>query len=75
VLSATRLDARGRNLGTVNAPVHKNPDTELTLELDDETRYVLVSVTNFGDGLPDADEEPRPELARSARLIVARAVP
>jgi hypothetical protein len=75
VLSATRLDAAGHDLGTVNAPVHKNPDTELTLELDGETRYVLVSLTNFGNGLPDADVEPRPELARSGRLIVALASP
>jgi hypothetical protein len=70
-LSATRLDERGRSLATVNAPVHKNPDTELTLELDAATRFVLASVTNMGSGLPDADVVPAPALARSARLIVA----
>jgi hypothetical protein len=75
VLSATRLDAEGGVLATVNAPVHKNPDTELTLELDGATRYVLASITDLGSGLPDADVEPRPEFARSARMIVARSRP
>lgn len=75
VLSATRLDAAGRILGTVNAPVHKSPDGELMLELDGATRYVLASVTNLSNGLPDADLEPRPEFARSVRMIVARNEP
>jgi hypothetical protein len=71
VLSATRLDREGRPLGTVDAPVHKNPDTELTLALDGETRFVLASVTNLGSGLPDPDLAALPELARSVRLIIA----
>jgi hypothetical protein len=73
VLSATRLDAEGHILGTVNAPIHKHPDTELTIELEGATRFVLASVSNLGNGLPDADVEPRPEFARSVRMIVAPA--
>jgi hypothetical protein len=72
-LSATRLDARGRVLATVNAPVHKNPDTELTLELDADTHFVLASATNLGSGLPDPDLATRPQNVRAVRLIVARA--
>jgi hypothetical protein len=73
VLSATRLDRDGRTLGTVNAPVHKQPDTELTVELSGETHFVLASVTNMGNGLPDPDLPRAPELARSTRLIIALA--
>jgi hypothetical protein len=71
VLAATRLAADGHALGTVQAPVHKNPDTELTLELDPETHAVLVSVTNLGNGLPDPDLPPTPEHTRSTHLIIA----
>jgi hypothetical protein len=73
VLSATLLDRDGRALGTVNAPVHKHPETELTLELTGESHFVLASVTNMGNGLPDPDLARAPELARSTRLIIARA--
>lgn len=69
VLSATRLDANGRSLGTVNAPVRKEPDAELQLELEGAERYVLVSISNLAGGLPDPDLPGEP-WAHSARLIV-----
>jgi hypothetical protein len=69
VLSATRLDAHGRALASINAPVRKYPDSELLVELDASTRFVLVSVTNLANGLPDPDL-PSTHLERSVRLIV-----
>jgi len=69
VLSATRLDAEGQSLGTLNAPVRKEPNSELQIELDDRTRHVLLSVTNLADGSPDPDA-PSAGWARSTRLIV-----
>lgn len=71
VLSATRLDQRGASLGTLNAPVRKTPDSELQIELDAATRYVLVSLTNLGNGLPDPDRSSQ-GWERAARLIVDR---
>jgi hypothetical protein len=69
VLTATRLDARGSALASVDAPVRKVPDSELHVELDAHTRYVLVSITNLAGGVPDPDA-PADALERSARLIV-----
>jgi hypothetical protein len=54
-LLTTRLDAQGRVVGRVSAPPRKNPNSFVVVELDDRTTDVLVSVTNVGDGIPDAD--------------------
>jgi hypothetical protein len=72
VLTATRLDATGAALASVNAPVRRYPDAELQLELDAETRFVLVSITNLAGGVPDPDASRGP-LERSARLILDEA--
>jgi hypothetical protein len=68
VLSATKLDAAGRALGSVDAPVRNYPDAELHVELDARARFVLVSLTNLANGTPDPDLA-RP-VQRSARLII-----
>lgn len=72
VLSATRLDAQGKALATINAAVRKFPESELHVELDAQTHSVLISITNLGSGKVDADR-PSNGLARSVRLIVDRA--
>jgi hypothetical protein len=54
-LLVTRLDASGASLGRVSAPPRKNPNSFVAVELDARTTDVLVSVTNVGDGRPDAD--------------------
>jgi hypothetical protein len=69
VLTATRLDALGHALASVNAPVRKIPDGELRVELDARTRFVLVSITNLASGVPDPDL-PKGALEHGARLIV-----
>lgn len=69
VLTATRLDALGNSLASVNAPVRRIPDAELHVELDAHTRYVLVSITNLAGGVPDPDL-PSGALERGVRLIV-----
>jgi hypothetical protein len=69
VLTATRLDALGSALSSVNAPVRKYPESELHMELDARTRFVLVSITNLAGGVPDPDLPPG-LLDHSARLIV-----
>lgn len=71
VLSATRLDATGTALGTVNAAVRKYPESELHVELDATTSAVLIAITSLGNGKIDADL-PSEGLARSVRLIVDR---
>ncbi|HEX6244418.1 MAG TPA: hypothetical protein VFZ61_26050, partial [Polyangiales bacterium] len=70
-LGATRLSADGRVLAQQIAPVLKVPDTELQLELDDETRFVLVTVVNMGPGVPDADW-PAGGWEHAVRVIVDR---
>jgi hypothetical protein len=70
-LGATRLAADGRVLAQQIAPVLKVPDTELQLELDAETRFVLVAVVNMGPGIPDA-EWPGGGWEHAVRLIVDR---
>lgn len=68
-LSASRLDADGHLLSTVSAPVRKNPDAELQVELDAETRFIWISVTNLVQGVPDPDAPPD-AFERSVRLII-----
>ena len=68
-LSGSRLDSHGRLLSTVSAPVRKSPDAELYLELDAETRFVLIAVTNVAQGVPDPDGDPE-RFRRSTRLIL-----
>ncbi len=67
-LSATRLDAEGRERGRLSAPPRVGDRRAyLPIELDEDTAQVLVTVTNLGHRLPDADD---PEMsARAFRLI------
>lgn len=71
VLSATRLDAQGAPLSTINAAVRKYPESELHVELDARTHAVLVSISNLGSGKLDADTT-FSGLPHSVRLIVDR---
>lgn len=67
-LVAVRLDAEGRERGRVSAPPRRETKSYLVVDLDAETRQVLVAVTNLSHRLPDADEPDDNE--RSAYLIV-----
>lgn len=68
-LSVTRVDKEGRVRGRLSAPARKNPNSFVSLELDPQTAAVLISVTNVGEKLPDADEG-APFEVRSVALVV-----
>lgn len=53
---AVRLDASGRELGRVRAPIRREPRGFLPVELREGTASVLVVVTNQGGAEIDADE-------------------
>jgi len=55
-LSALRLDADGNVLSRYEIEPRRNPQSQLSIELDDATSAVLVSVTRFADdGVPDPE--------------------
>ena len=57
VLTALRLDAEGQDLARLELESRKDPESQLSIELDARTTQVLVSVTRVADeGLPDADD-------------------
>ncbi len=67
-LSASRLDATGRELARVSAPPRRGDRRSyVPVELSDDTTHVMVSVTNLSHRLPDADD-PDPN-ERAFRLI------
>jgi hypothetical protein len=68
-LSVTRVDKQGRVRGRFSAPARKNPNSFVSLDLDPQTAAVLISVTNVGEKLPDADEG-APFEVRSVQLVV-----
>lgn len=69
-LVAVRLDAGGRELGRVRAPIRREPRGFLPVELREGTAAVLVVVTNQGGRALDADE---PDAAvRGFRLVLGR---
>jgi hypothetical protein len=55
LLSAVRLDERGRELGRTSAPPREVPQAYLPLALSPDTRQVIVVVTNLPRATPDAD--------------------
>lgn len=68
---AVRLDAEGRELGRVRAPIRREPRAYLPVELGEGTASVLIVVTSQGArGAIDADE-PDPGV-RGFRLVLAR---
>jgi hypothetical protein len=54
-LAAEKLDTRGRSLGFVQAVVRRDPNSQLSIELDEQVREVWVAVTNVGAERPDFD--------------------
>lgn len=68
---AVRLDAQGRELGRMRAPVRREPRAYLPVELDERVALVLVVVTNLSWRRPDADEPD--ENVRAFRLTLDRA--
>jgi hypothetical protein len=73
-LLVTRLDAHGNEKGSMRGAVRKNPNGFLVIELDDATTDVLITLTNVGDGTPDADDD-ESFFDHGAELIVARGNP
>ena len=69
-LLVTRFDAHGKSRGSMRGAVRKNPNGFLLVELDDQTTDVLITVTNAGDGVPDADDD-NGLLERNVELILA----
>ncbi len=67
-LVAVRLAHDGRELGRIAAPARKDQNSYLALELTQDTRSVLIVVTNLSDGIPDADCDTRNR--RVFRLVV-----
>lgn len=67
-LTASRLDAEGRERGRLSAPPRRGDRRAyLPMELDAESHHVLVTVTNLGHRRPDADD---PDVdGRAFRLI------
>lgn len=56
VLAAERLDENDAPLSYLQAATRKDPTSQLSVELDDKTRAVLIAVTNVGaEGIPDFD--------------------
>ncbi len=67
-LSASRLDAAGRELARVSAPPRRGDRRSyVPVELTEDTTHVMVCVTNLSHRLPDADD-PDPN-ERAFRLI------
>jgi hypothetical protein len=62
-LVAIRLSSDGRELGRMKAPVRKDPNSYLTLELTEGTSQVVVVVTHLSERIPDADYDTRDEKA------------
>lgn len=71
-LAAARIDARGAVLARLDAPVRADPVTQLSVELDAQTRAVQITVTNVDDGLPDPDTLSEVEPRTVALTIDAR---
>ena len=68
-LTASRLDASGRELARLSAPPRRGDRRSyLPVELTADTTHVMVSITNLSHRLPDADDEDDPN-ARAYRLI------
>lgn len=55
VLAAERLDREGRPLARLQASARRDPNSQLSIELDAQTHAVLVTVTQLGGGIPDLD--------------------
>lgn len=54
-LAASGLDGEDQLLALVEAPVRKEPTSQLSVELNDATRAVLITVINLGADPPDLD--------------------
>ena len=59
-LAASRLDAGSSVRSRVEAASWHEPQSQLSVELDDATHAVLISVTSVEDGTPDFDAPPEP---------------
>lgn len=70
-LGAVRLRQDGSVVAFSKAAVRKLPEAELQLELDAETRFVLIAVVNMGLGKPDPDRDDA-SFDRAVRLIIDR---
>jgi hypothetical protein len=65
---AVRLAEDGREIGRVEAPYKRDPNSYLLIELTADTAEVLIVVTNLIEGVADADCDTRN--SRSFRLIL-----
>lgn len=68
-LIAVRLDADGHEVGRTAAPPRNVPNSYLPIALDDETRSVLLVITQLPEHLPDADS--RIDTGHGYELILA----
>src|SRR5690606_25583381 len=54
-LAASPLDEADQPLALIEAPVRKEPSSQLSVELNEATRAVLITLVNLGEGTPDLD--------------------
>lgn len=69
-LQALTLDAKGREIARLEAPIRSEPRSYLPVELSPEVASVVIVVTNLSSRLPDADLPDENE--RSFELVVGR---
>jgi hypothetical protein len=55
VLACERLDRKDATLGHMRAAPRKDPTSQLSIELDQQTVSVLITVTHVGADVPDLD--------------------